>query len=187
MFAGNIGAAQSFATILDAAERIRDHRDIHWVILGDGNMKPWVAAQVQRRGLSRQLHLLGSRPTDTMPAYFAAADALLVTLRADPIFALTVPSKIQSYLACGKPVIAAINGEGAEVINDARAGISCPAEDPARLAAAVLKLRDMSRDRRQAMGLNARTYFELNFEREMLLDRLQGWMLDTAAKESCAS
>ena len=150
-------------------------------------MKTWVAGEIQRRRLVGQLHLLGPRPTDTMPAYFAAADALLVTLRADPIFALTVPSKIQSYLACGKPVIAALNGEGAEVIDNAQAGISCPAEDPGRLAAAVLALRDMPGERRQAMGVNARTYFELNFEREMLLDRLQQWMLDTVEEKSCAS
>ena len=186
IFAGNIGSAQSFETIISAAERLKDRRDIHWVILGEGNMKSWVAEQARRRGLERQFHLLGSRPTDTMPDYFAAAGALLVTLRADPVFALTVPSKIQSYLACGKPIIAALNGEGASIITKSEAGVSCAAEDPDKLATAVLTLYEMSEAQRLTMGVNARAYFESNFERDMLLDRLEQWMLDTAGTESCA-
>ena len=180
MFAGNIGSAQSFATILDAAERLKSHRDIQWVILGDGNMRSWVAAEARRRGLEGQVHLPGSRPTDTMPGYFAAAQVLLVTLKADPVFALTVPSKIQSYLACGKPVIAALNGEGARIVTESAAGISCAAEDPDQLAAAVLALYGMSGAQRLAMGAKARSYFEANYEREMLLDRLERWMSDAS-------
>ena len=186
MFAGNIGSAQSFETIISAAERLKDHRAIHWIILGDGNMKSWMAEQARRRGLELQLHLLGSRPTDTMPGYFAAAGALLVTLPTDPVFALTVPSKIQSYLACGKPVIAALNGEGASIVTESAAGISCPTEDPDKPAGAVLTLYEMSEIQRVTMGGNARTYFELNFERDMLLDRLERWMFETAGKKSCA-
>lgn len=187
MFAGNIGAAQSFDTILSAAERLKYRNDIHWVILGDGNMKSWVAEQVRQRGLERQFHLLGFRPAHMMSGYFAAADALLVTLRADPVFALTVPSKLQSYLACGKPVIAGLNGEGADVISDAAAGIRCVAEDPVQLATAVLTLCEMPMERRVALGVNARAYFESNFEREMLLDRLERWILESVEKKSCAS
>lgn len=187
MFAGNIGSAQSFETVLDAAERLKMHPGIHWVIVGDGNMRTWVADEVERRGLGRQFHLLGSRPTDIMPAYFSAADALLVTLRAEQVFALTVPSKIQSYLACGKPVIAALNGEGAKIVSDANVGVSCPAENPDKLAAAVLTLYEMPVAERQALGKNARAYFEANYEREMLLDRLERWMTETSETQACAS
>ena len=186
MFAGNIGSAQSFETILGAAELLKMHPEIQWVILGDGNMRSWVDAEIQRRGLNGHCHLLGSRPTDTMPGYFSAADALLVTLRADPAFALTVPSKIQSYLACGKPVIAALNGEGASIIAESAAGISCAAEDPDKLAAAVLTLYNMPAEHRLAMGVKARSYFEANYDREMLLDRLELWMSETLRKK-CAS
>lgn len=185
MFAGNIGSAQSFETILGAAERLKNHREIQWVILGDGNMKSWVAEEIERRGLEQQFHLLGSRPTDTMPGYFAAAHALLVTLRAGPVFALTLPSKIQSYLACGKPVIAALNGEGASLVTDSAVGISCAAEDPDKLAAAVLALYQMPAEQRLAMGVNARSYFEKNYDREMLLDRLDQLMSKTSRKK-CA-
>lgn len=176
MFAGNIGASQDFGTILDAAERLKDHPDIHWMIIGDGRMQAWVEAQVEERDLGRTVHLLGRHPVEAMPRFFALADVLLATLKRDPIFALTIPAKVQSYLACAKPVIAALDGEGARVIDEARAGLSCPAEDPAALAEAVLTIFRLPERERQAMGRRGRWYFEKHFERNMLLDRLDGWI-----------
>jgi glycosyltransferase involved in cell wall biosynthesis len=187
VFAGNIGSAQSFETILAAAGKTRAHSDLHWIVLGEGNMGEWVSAEVRRRGLGATVHLLGQRPVDTMPAYFAAADALLVTLRADPVFALTVPSKIQSYLACGRPILAAINGEGAEIISESGAGVACRAEDGDALAAAALELYRMPAADRNAMGKRGRAYFEANFEREMLLDRLERCVRDARWSGQCDS
>jgi len=187
MFAGNIGRAQGFDTVLAAAERTRGQRDIHWVVLGEGSMRDWVNEEVRRRDLSEQVHLLGRRPVDTMPAYFAAADALLVTLRGDPAFSLTVPTKIQSYLACGRPILAALDGEGAAIVSDSGAGIACPAGNAERLAAAALELYRTPPDARAAMGARGRHYYETNFEREMLVDRLQAWMLEVAGSRACAS
>jgi glycosyltransferase involved in cell wall biosynthesis len=183
MFAGNIGSAQAFETIVAAAERLKGEPSIHWIVLGDGNMKSWVETQVRERGLERQFHLLGHRPVESMPGYFASADALLVSLRADPVFALQVPSKIQSYLACGRPIIASIDGESADIVTESGAGVSCPAEDPEKLAEAVLTLSRMPEDQRMAMGRKGRHYFESNFEREMLLDRLERLMLDISGKK----
>lgn len=176
MFAGNIGAAQDFGTILDAAEQLRDYPDIHWVIIGDGRMRQWVEEQIRERGLTETVHVLGRHPAEAMPHYFSLADVLLVTLRKEPIFALTIPSKVQSYLACAKPVIAALDGEGALVIAEARAGLACPAGDPKALADAVLAMYHMPKTDRQALGLRGRSYFEKHFERTILLDRLEGWM-----------
>ena len=111
-----------------------------------------------------------------MPRYFSLADVLLVTLRKEPIFELTIPSKVQSYLACAKPVIAALDGEGARIIRKAGAGIACPAEEPAALAEAVLKIYLMSETEREDIGSRGRDYFDKHFERTMLLDRLDCWM-----------
>jgi glycosyltransferase involved in cell wall biosynthesis len=116
-----------------------------------------------------------------MPRYFALSDALLVTLRKEPIFALTIPSKIQSYLACARPIIAALDGEGARIIDESGAGMSCPAEDPKALADAILKLYRMPEGDREEMGQRGRKYFNANFEREMLLDRLEEWMQELVA------
>jgi glycosyltransferase involved in cell wall biosynthesis len=175
-FAGNIGAAQDFATILDAAEQLKNQKDIHWIIIGDGRMFSWVNKQVLSRGLEETVHLLGRYPAETMPRFFALSDALLVTLKKEPIFALTIPSKVQSYLACAKPVIAALDGEGARIIAEAGAGVACPAENPNALAESVLKMYRVKGSEREEMGKRGREYFEKNFERGLLLDRLDGWM-----------
>jgi colanic acid biosynthesis glycosyl transferase WcaI len=173
VFAGNIGAAQSFETVLAAAAELRTLGHIQWVILGEGNMRAWVEGEVARRGLAKTVHLLGWRAPETMPAYFAHADALLVTLRSDPIFGLTVPSKVQSYLACGRPILAALNGEGAAIVQDARAGLVGPAEDAAALAHHALELSRMSADERQRLGAAGRAYSIAHFDRGRLLDRLE--------------
>ncbi|MGH8742840.1 MAG: glycosyltransferase family 4 protein, partial [Burkholderiales bacterium] len=187
MFAGNIGAAQSFETILAAANKLKQHQDIHWMILGDGHRKKWVEQQVLALNLRDRVHLLGQRPVETMPHYFAFADAMLITLCRDPIFSLTLPSKLQSYLACAKPVIAAADGETGEVLRASGAGICCAAEDATALAAAVLKLYRMSAQERKEMGEKGRTYYETHFQREHLFDRLEEWMHEIAGAKSCVS
>jgi glycosyltransferase involved in cell wall biosynthesis len=188
MFAGNIGAAQDFATIIEAAALLKQHPDIHWLVLGDGRMLDWVKQQVAACGLEHSVHLLGRRPVDTMPRYFALADAMLVTLKRAPIFALTIPTKLQSYLACAKPVIGALDGEGARVIREADAGVAVPAQDPQALAQAVLALYRMNEVERRTLGTNGRRYFEQHFEREALLDRLEAWMRELRRNNAaCAS
>lgn len=176
MFAGNIGTAQSFETILKAAETLSSYTDIHWIILGDGRRSDWVKEQIAVRGLTRSVHVLGLYPPNTMPAFFAQADVMLVTLRRDPIFSLTVPGKIQSYMACGRPIIAALDGEGARLIEDAGAGLSRPAEDAAGLSEAVLAMYNMPKTEREEMGRRGRAYSQANFDRTILLDRLEKWM-----------
>ncbi|MGZ5165537.1 MAG: glycosyltransferase family 4 protein, partial [Burkholderiales bacterium] len=121
VFAGNIGSAQSFETLVDAASRLRERKGIKWVVVGDGNIRSWLEAEIKKRGLEESVILLGWHPPERMPAFFGHADALLVTLRSDSIFSLTVPSKVQTYLACGKPILAALNGEGAAILEQSGA------------------------------------------------------------------
>jgi colanic acid biosynthesis glycosyl transferase WcaI len=182
MFAGNIGAAQDFETILAAAEMLKDRPDLHWVILGDGRRRAWVEEQVQARGLRGTVHLLGRYPPEAMPRFFALADALLVTLKKEPIFALTTPAKVPSYLACSKPIIASLDGEGARVVQEAGVGLNGPAGNPAALADSVLAMYHLSPSQRRAMGLRGRGYFMKHFEREMLLDRLETLMQEVTGR-----
>lgn len=184
MFAGNIGAAQDFETILAAAQLLRDHKDIHFVIIGDGRMRRWVEEQVANLGLDETVHLLGRHPVEAMAGFFSLADAMLVTLKKEPIFSLTIPAKIQSYLACGRPILAALDGEGARIIEEAAAGFACPTEDPAALAAAVLKMRATPHEQRMEMGRNGLRYYRDNFDRTMLLDRLEAWMQELVAADN---
>lgn len=180
MFAGNVGVAQDFETILTAAERLKSRRDIHWIIVGDGRMLSWVQAEVERRQLNGTVHLLGRHPLEIMPAFFAKADAMLVTLRREPIFALTIPGKVQSYLASGRPIVAALDGEGARIIQEAGAGIVCPSERPDALADAVLRLAETPKEARELMGRRGAEYYATHFSRTMLFDQLERWMLELA-------
>jgi glycosyltransferase involved in cell wall biosynthesis len=175
MFAGNIGKAQDFPTVLSAAEKLKDYSEIKWVVLGDGTMRSWVEEEVRARKLNDTVHLVGRHPVTTMPRFFSLADALLVILKKDPIFELTIPSKVQSYLACGKPVIAALDGEGARVIDES-GGMTVPSGDAEALAEIVLKMYKMPKQDREKMGQRARVYFEKHFERNNLLDQLDRWM-----------
>lgn len=183
MFAGNIGAAQDFETILTAAEKLKGYADIHWVIIGEGRLSLWVKEQIDKRELGKVVHLLGKYGIESMPRFFSLADVMLVILKKQAIFSMTIPAKVQSYMACAKPVIAALDGEGARVINDARAGLVAPTEDPEALAQAVLTMYKMPDTERCAMGARGRQYFELNFERRTLLERLDGWVKELRPEE----
>jgi glycosyltransferase involved in cell wall biosynthesis len=182
MFAGNIGKAQDFPTILSAAEKLKSFPEIKWVILGDGTMRSWVEEEVRARKLNDTIHLLGRHPVTSMPRFFSLADALLVILKKDPIFALTIPSKVQSYLACGKPIVAALDGEGARVIDESGGGMAVPSGEAEALAQIVMKMYKMPKPDCERMGQRARRYFEEHFERNALLNRLDGWMKEEATQ-----
>jgi glycosyltransferase involved in cell wall biosynthesis len=174
MFAGNIGESQSFETLLNAASILKNQGvKIQWIILGDGRMKELVKQKINDLKLLDCFHLLGSFPSADMPKYFSCADALLVSLKKDPIFTYTIPSKIQSYLACGKPILTSLDGEGSRIIEEAKAGFTSPSEDPIALTEIIKKFLNLSINDRRVLGENARNYFNNEFERELLVDKLE--------------
>lgn len=171
MFAGNLGSAQAVDTIINAAEILNNYSEIKIVILGDGSEKEWLIQQISSRHI-KNIYLEGRFPIEQMPILMRRASVLLVTLKNQPIFELTIPSKIQAYLAVGKPIIACLNGEGARLIEKAKAGLSVPAEDSESLANAILKMYSMTDDERKQMGRNGRFYFKKHFDGEMLISKL---------------
>ena len=183
MFAGNIGEAQDFPAILDAAAMLRD-APVRWIIVGDGRDADAVRAGIAARGLAAQVRMLGRHPPETMPGLFAQADALLVSLKADPLFAMTVPGKLQSYLAAGKPVLAMLDGEGAATVREAGAGLASAAGDSAALAANVRVMMALRATAAAAMGRDGRAYAAANYDRETLVDRLEGWLGEVLAPDT---
>jgi glycosyltransferase involved in cell wall biosynthesis len=174
MFAGNIGEAQSFDTILTAAKMLKyENKEVYWIILGEGRMKDYVNKKIIEFGLENNFLLFGSFPSDKMPEYFSCADVLLVSLKKDFIFSLTIPSKIQSYMACRKPIIASLDGEGSRIIDEADAGFISNAEDFVGLKESVEKALALSQDELLQLGINARSYFEKEFERNSLINKLE--------------
>ena len=176
MFAGNLGEAQSLETLLGAAEQLRNINDIHWVIVGDGRRRQWMENETRRLNLENQIHFFGKHPIESMPGFFSQSDVLLATLRPDPVFSLTIPSKMQSYLACAKPILAALDGEGARIITESEGGIAVAAGDPTGFAEAALSLYHMQEDERVAMGQRGRKYYEKHYDRSKLLGKLESWM-----------
>lgn len=171
MFAGNIGAAQAVGVIVEAASLLKECADIHFVVLGEGSRWEWMRQEAQKRELNN-LHLPGRFPVETMPGFMQKASALLVTLSDQEIFRATIPSKVQAYLAAGRPILACLNGEGASLVTTAGAGLAVPAEDGHALAEAVLRLYRMPPQEREAMGARGRLYYAQHFAHDRLVDQL---------------
>ena len=174
MFAGNIGEAQSFDTLLLTAKMLKEEGIlVYWIILGDGRLKEYVKNKIIEFELQDNFILLGSFPSDKMSDYFSCANVLLASLKRDPIFSLTIPSKIQSYLATGKPIITNIDGEGSRIVEEAKAGFTSKAEDPIDLKLAIKKAIELPHDELVQLGKNGRKYFEKEFERDQLIEKLE--------------
>lgn len=173
LFAGNVGEAQDLPSVLDAAELLKNYSNIRWLIVGDGRMSNWLRQEVICRGLQDQVLLLGRFPVERMPSFYARADALLVSLKKDPVFSMTIPGKVQSYLLSGVPIVAMLDGEGARVVAESNAGLVCPAGEAGRLAENVLALMSMPLEKRVQLGLNGRSFAQKEFDRTLLIDRLE--------------
>lgn len=172
VFAGNFGTAQSMETILDAAALI-DDPSCRFVLVGSGSRASWLEKEIGRRGLATRVKLVGRFPASAMPSILAQASALLVTLARSENLALTIPSKIPTYLAAGKPILGSLDGEANEMINGSGSGFAVPAEDAPALAAAINKLLAMSAEQRAEMGRAGRKYFETNLSPRRLAIALE--------------
>lgn len=187
MFAGNVGEAQDMPSVLDAVDRLRGNNKIRWVIVGDGRKFEWVKAEVIRRGLQDKVLLPGRFPIERMPSFYAHADAMLVCLKRDPVFSMTVPGKIQSYLMAGIPILGMLDGEGAHVIRDAEAGFTCDAGDAAGLVQATLSLAELDPERRKQFGLNGQKYASQEFGRTRLMNHLEAMLNEVVGLKKATS
>lgn len=173
LFAGNLGEAQGIDTLVNAAKIVKEKGiEVNWVFLGNGRQRTYYMNKVKKIGLESNFYFLGAFPAETMPYFFACADALIVSLKKDKIFSLTIPSKLQSYLACGKPILASLDGEGAKVVIESKSGFVAPSENAELFAKNVIKMWNLSSTSRNEMSKNALQYFKNEFEREMLIDSL---------------
>lgn len=173
MFAGNIGTAQDFESILLAVEKTKSQNNIHWVIVGDGRYRSDAENIANRKKLTN-IHFLGRYPVSEMPHFFVHADVMLVSLKKKDIFALTIPSKIQAYMAAGKPIVSMLDGVGNEIIIQAQCGLSSASEDYMSLADNVVTLSRMDKIELLKMGENARLYYDGHFDKDVIIDKIVG-------------
>lgn len=173
VFAGNIGVAQSFDTIVEAAKILKNKIDkFSFIIIGEGRDKKRIVNKISEYSLEKNFKFLGSYPPEKMSDFFACADALIVSLKDTKIFSLTIPGKLQSYLASGKPIIGSLSGIGAKIIEDSESGYVSNSEDVNELVNSIIKFNKLDESERKCLGQNARKYFEKEFERSKLLKRL---------------
>ncbi|MDC3298647.1 glycosyltransferase family 4 protein [bacterium] len=176
VFAGNLGDAQDLPNVLDAAKILQKKGLVRWIFLGEGRRSDWLKKEIMQNNLADDCLVLGSYPVSRMPSFFAHADALLVSLKNEPVFSSTIPGKVQSYLQSGKPVLGMINGEGARVIDEAEAGMACPAGDSSALANNIISMASLCPDKREVLGLNGMRYAQEEFNRTKLINQLEIWL-----------
>ena len=169
VFAGNVGKVQSIDTIISAAEKTKDIKNLYWHIVGDGSKYQDSVDKVKELGLENVV-FHGRKPLEEMPKYYKMADAMLVTLQGGNSISETLPGKVQSYMAAGKVVIGAINGETKDVIDEAKCGFCGKADDAEELAQNVRNFIEFKD--KDELERNSYRYYLDNFEKEKFVNKL---------------
>ena len=182
MFAGNIGESQDFDTIIAAAAMIPNNIDLEIVVIGSGRDEVRIKEKIAQEGVGGRFRFLGRHPECDMPAFFACADALLVSLRDEPIFALTVPSKVQAYMACGKAILASLAGEGAKIVEQSKTGFVVSPQSPKELSLAMITIACIDQSTLDNMGQHARSAYEDKFALRPVVQKLLTWMKQTSSR-----
>ena len=173
VFTGNVGEAQDFEKILESAVSLKGYKDIHWILVGEGRKLDWIKEQVALLDLQDNIHLFGSYPRENMAYFYKYADCLLLSLKDDEIFHLTVPGKLQAYMDSGRPVLAAISGESADLIHEADCGLVSDTNDSESFAKTVVKMYQLEASDRDRLGRNGKNYSDSRYNRNKLFDRVE--------------
>lgn len=174
MFAGNLGESQDFESVLNAAIITKEH-NINWVLVGDGRKSAWIKQKIKEESLDK-VYMLGRHELKKMPSFFQKADAMLVSLKDEPTFGLTVPAKIQAYMASKKIILGMLDGEGKNLINESESGIAVNAGDFESLANNIFKISNLPKGEIEKMEENSFNYYQDNFSKKMLFDKLEDFL-----------
>lgn len=167
MYAGNMGAMQSLGTMLDAAKLCRDKLpDVRFVLVGGGMERAKLEERTKAEGLHNVVFLPRQAP-EAMARVYTLADAVVVHLKAIPLFELTVPSKTQAYMAAGLPILMGVRGDAADLVEQAKGGCRFEPENPQSFADAVARLHGLPVEDRQSMGRNNREYYMKHLARDV--------------------
>jgi glycosyltransferase involved in cell wall biosynthesis len=179
LFGGNMGPAQALTTVLEAAQRLSHIPDVQFVFAGDGVDKARLEDLAQGKGLAN-VRFLGWQPIEKMPHLYALSDVLLAHFKRDHMFEISIPGKVYNYMACQRPILMASQGDAADLVKGAGAGVTCEAQNPDALAKAVLELYSMSPDERAGMGDAGRQAFLQQYSRDILVQRHEELLLQVA-------
>lgn len=183
LFAGNMGRAQALDSVLDAAALLKTEApQVRFTFVGGGVEAERLRLEAQRRELAN-IVFLPPRPARDMGPLFAQANALLVHLRDDPLFSITIPSKTQAYLAAGRPILMGVRGDAATMVREARAGIVLEPENAGALAGAIRELIALPPAARAMMGKSGARYYRDNLSFDHGVDQLDAVLREAARSE----
>ena len=172
MFTGNIGEAQDFDHVMQATLLLKEEKEIKFVFIGDGRKKAWVDDFIQSNKLQDTVFTPGHFPIASMPAFLDQANVMLLSLKDDYIFSLTIPAKLQFYMSAGKPIVAMINGEAGSMIEQVHCGLSGPAGDYQALVENIKKLKEKDTIELNQLGRNGHDYYKKHFTLDTCMDHL---------------
>ncbi|MCI7768239.1 MAG: glycosyltransferase family 4 protein [Oscillospiraceae bacterium] len=179
VYAGNISPAQNFSLMADAAQKLRElGYDINWIIVGDGMSRQDAEKEVNEKGLGDCFYFEGFKPVEDIPKYTYIASGLVACLVQSSLLDCTIPAKVMSYIASGKPVILAMNGEAQSIVNDNKCGFAADSGDVNALVDNIIRLYSMTAEEREAMGRNGKELHYKRFERNVNLKKLIDFIFD---------
>ncbi len=175
IFAGNIGKAQDFPSIIKAVEYLIDKNfnKFRIITIGEGSKKEWLIKKIKERKLSKYFEIFDQYPLARISSFLSHADALLVSLANKKVFNITIPGKMQTYLSSGVPILGMLNGEGASVIKESNSGYVCPAGDYKGLAKLIIKMSYLNKEEKNKLGKNGIYFAKKEFNKSLLLNNLQ--------------
>ena len=169
IFTGNIGTAQGLQILPQAAEILREE-NVKFVIVGDGRYLDEFEQEIQKRNVQDKFIMIARQPAERIPELLAACDAAFLSFQNDELWTKTIPAKLQSYMACGMPIIASAEGETERIITEAECGVCSAIGDVDKLSENIII---MTKDDLNKMRHNSRKYFERNFEKQELMDQIE--------------
>jgi glycosyltransferase involved in cell wall biosynthesis len=174
VFAGNMGKAQALDKVIGAAEILyKKNKKIQFVFVGDGVEVNELKKQSDKL-ISKNILFIDRQPVEEIGKILSVASVLLVHLRDEPLFRITIPSKIQAYMAAGKPLLVALKGDASELVEKVKCGLTCDPEDPYEIAQKILMLHDIKEKDREKMGYNGKRYYESNMSFKVAADKFEG-------------
>ena len=173
LFAGNIGEAQSFETLIKCAKSMRYLNNVRWIIVGDGRWKKKLIYYIKINNLENQFQLINNVPLKKIDHFYNCADALYLSLKNNNTFRKTIPGKLQTYMSTGKPIIASISGEAKKIIIDSQCGYVSDAEDYKTLKKNIIKFSKLKKYKKLILGKNGKKYSDKYFSKKQILKGLE--------------
>ncbi|MHB0809368.1 MAG: glycosyltransferase family 4 protein [Facklamia hominis] len=172
-FTGNIGNAQGLQILPEVASILKKNEiDLVFLIVGDGRAKDALIQSVNRLDVHEYFQFIDRQPSNYISDILAEVDVAFLSFDDNPIYEKTIPAKIQTYMACGKPILVSATGEVERIVSTSKAGLTCPAGDAQGLANTIQKLKELDKSTLDQMSVNSREFFDKHFSKENLMEQL---------------